>query len=413
MDVKVGFTDAVGGQYPWGDLEGATLDCLATTACTEGIDFPPAVDQSMFSNAFGLVQAREAFKFTYAEGKWSKLAMAPLMHEITEGLMAISEAQTAEGGAGAGPRYRLYSAHDTTINPLMAALQGDVWDGSWAPYASMFNIELWRPTATATATATATDMLRFVFNGRVVHPEGCPTDQELCPLQAFIGEVSSWATPMSVWKQQCEPKDHDHPSFTGPYMSANDEHANKGKTAKSVPKPTLDPSVVEHCHNEAETSEATLPVPYTCDQLAQAGYCGSYLCPDCNGHQPGQCDLSCGYCTGKLVADEPWQAVAPSKQDAGSGVAWGWWMLTFLLGLALGDRRILTCIAKGVAGPDRQGGEGGLGLRVEGASYASGVYAQAQGVEMGLRGSRRGYTQVPEVREHVVQPPAVTGIQLP
>ena len=40
MDVKVGFTEAVGGQYPWGDLEGATLDCLATTACTEGIGFP-------------------------------------------------------------------------------------------------------------------------------------------------------------------------------------------------------------------------------------------------------------------------------------------------------------------------------------------------------------------------------------
>ena len=190
---------------------------------------------------------------------------------------------------------------------------------------------------------------------------------------------------MGVWKQQCEPKDHDHNSFAGPYASANDEHANKGKTAKSGPKPTLDPSVVKHCHNEAETSQAALP--YTCDQLAQAGYCGSYLCPDCEGHQPGQCDLSCGYCTGKLVAEEPWQAVGPSSEhDAGSGAAWGWWAFTFLVGLALGDRRIVTYLAKGVTGPNRQGGEGGLrlGLGAEGAAYASGVYAQAQGVEMGL-----------------------------
>ena len=98
------------------------------------------------------------------------------------------------------------------------------------------------------------------------------------PPKSFLSVVSKWAIGLPEWAQQCH---------------LSEEAASNGQT------PTAE------CHNEAEMAgedasslSASGPLPYTCDELAQAGYCGTYLCPDCEGHQPGQCDLSCGYCTG-------------------------------------------------------------------------------------------------------------------
>lgn len=61
--------------------------------------------------------------------------------------------QDNAGGGGGRPRMYLYSGHDTTIFPLLAALGQDT--DTWPPYVSNLVFELWElPAAPAVAAAT-------------------------------------------------------------------------------------------------------------------------------------------------------------------------------------------------------------------------------------------------------------------
>jgi ubiquitin-like domain-containing CTD phosphatase 1 len=40
------------------------------------------------------------------------------------------------------PKLALFMGHDTTILPLLISLSSNLWDGKWAPYAAMMNIEV-------------------------------------------------------------------------------------------------------------------------------------------------------------------------------------------------------------------------------------------------------------------------------
>ena len=110
----------------------------------------------------------------------------------------------------------------------------------------------------------------------------------------------------------------------------------------------------------------------------------------------------------------------------------GEWLCAFFLGAAVfGKHGLISRISKRSARsrgeiPSRQLGEeppstadrtaarGHATTRAGGYTKASEVYAQVRGVEMELRGARRGYTKVPEMREHPVQPVgAGSGIELP
>ncbi len=59
--------------------------------------------------------------------------------------------------------------------PLLSAF--DIWNGTWAPYAAMMNIELLdMPTST-------TPVVRLVYNGQVMQIPGCATT--LCTWKEF------------------------------------------------------------------------------------------------------------------------------------------------------------------------------------------------------------------------------------
>lgn len=78
--------------------------------------------------------------------------MGPLWNEILSKIVPLKDI-TSLGATGSSdffkvmekggiPRMALYSGHDTTVMPLLASLGDDVWDGTWAPYASMLVIEV-------------------------------------------------------------------------------------------------------------------------------------------------------------------------------------------------------------------------------------------------------------------------------
>jgi hypothetical protein len=71
--------------------------------------------------------------------------MGPLWAEIMENIrpwITLEEDQIDEDMVMA-PKLALFSGHDSTLMPLLASLGPKLWnDTDWAPYASMFLIEV-------------------------------------------------------------------------------------------------------------------------------------------------------------------------------------------------------------------------------------------------------------------------------
>lgn len=99
------------------------------------------------------------------------------------------------------PRFLFFSAHDTTVGPLLRAL--DVYDGVWPPFASYVFLELLekQPPASAAASpfarlrggaapagaaGTPEYFVRMVYNGRVLKIAPC-NGREVCPASVWIG----------------------------------------------------------------------------------------------------------------------------------------------------------------------------------------------------------------------------------
>ena len=72
------------------------------------------------------------------DGAYTKLAMGPLWAEIMDNIRPIVSKQHAPPPN----KLALFSAHDTTLAPLLVSLGPQVWDGQWPPYASMMIIEV-------------------------------------------------------------------------------------------------------------------------------------------------------------------------------------------------------------------------------------------------------------------------------
>jgi hypothetical protein len=105
-------------------------------------------------------------------------------------------------------RFVLYSAHDTSISTLLAAMLGEDWDGAWPAYASMLSIEIYRKSgasasasaisASATASVLSTQqqdnyLFRIVYNNQILRLPQCSYDtdnSELCELSVLLSALS-------------------------------------------------------------------------------------------------------------------------------------------------------------------------------------------------------------------------------
>ena len=81
-------------------------------------------------------------------------------------------------------RLVMFSGHDTTIMPFLAALLGDGWDGQWAAYAALVTIELYD-------TVVAGGFLfRLIYNGKVLTVPGCSPAGTLCNVNVLLEALS-------------------------------------------------------------------------------------------------------------------------------------------------------------------------------------------------------------------------------
>lgn len=136
-------------------------------------------------------------RFTGEDGgrEGTRLGMQPFLTEVLDRFKQAAEG-TAAGGGG-GEKLALYSAHDTVIAPLVAALDGydaaDECRDRWPPYASRVVMELWEVEG---APEPERHLLRFLFNGQAISDRArhCPgykpagaegLDASLLPMACF------------------------------------------------------------------------------------------------------------------------------------------------------------------------------------------------------------------------------------
>lgn len=194
------------------DTEMDAIDCLMTTMCTDR-PLPDAVNDygmnrrlqdensttiDYGSNLFQRLYERQVQKTTINykldDSRYSKLAMGPLWHEIMENINPILQ--------GDDPRFKLamFSGHDTTLMPLLAALDPKLWDDKdWPSYASMIVLEIHEVNIDGFADKSIfrTDYaFRLLYNGRVLTTlvDGCPSDLDLCDLEILVNRVRTFAT---------------------------------------------------------------------------------------------------------------------------------------------------------------------------------------------------------------------------
>ena len=187
----VGLTNALNGilgdekegYWTWYSI----IDCFMTAVCN---DYPiPAnpvtgavVDDAMFNATIENVEFTYEFNMINEQSKFAKLAMGHTIYEMRTRLQAAIDNEDD------AIKYGLWSAHDTSIMPLLAALlqdpvNGDLngWDGKWAKYASFVTIELY------TAADGGADLFRMTYNGQPVMLPACSAF--LCPASTLMAAM--------------------------------------------------------------------------------------------------------------------------------------------------------------------------------------------------------------------------------
>eukprot|EP00741_Cyanophora_paradoxa_P021521 tig00021357_g20777.t1 len=127
-----------------------------------------------------------------------RYGLGPFMGELLEQQKAALEARH-------GHRFALFSAHDSTVFPILEIL--GVWDRSWPPYASNIVFETLRDRKSGEV------FVRSSYNGKALDPPGC-AGASPCPLERFRALVNAWVPDL---KKECSLSDArwDHAALKG------------------------------------------------------------------------------------------------------------------------------------------------------------------------------------------------------
>jgi ubiquitin-like domain-containing CTD phosphatase 1 len=96
----------------------------------------------------------------YDQSAYAKAAMSKLLSSVRSNIIdAMNSNNTSSIPDTSHIKFALFSGHDTTLMPVLAALLEDHWDRKWAAYASMVTIELYA------SSDNKEDLFRIVYNG--------------------------------------------------------------------------------------------------------------------------------------------------------------------------------------------------------------------------------------------------------
>ena len=185
------------------------IDCLMTTMCTDRAlpdevnDYMPdgksQPSESYGTNLFSRLFAFDVQKYTYnykaSNAEYSKLAMGPLWYEI---MHHIHPHITTDVTTTKKTKLSIFSGHDTTLMPLLIALDENLWedDADWPPYASMIVLEVHEVLDT-NAQFPSHFAFRVLYNGKVLTHliSDCPSnDLGVCDIQVLVDRTAQFAT---------------------------------------------------------------------------------------------------------------------------------------------------------------------------------------------------------------------------
>jgi hypothetical protein len=162
---------------------------------------------AIFNQTVAQSEYTYAYMSLYNDSLWAKTATGNTAWHMRNNLQNMMS-----GGVGTTPyKFALFSAHDTSVMPFLAAILGDAWDGRWAGYAYLVSLELY--TASATSDLGAGNFyFRLVYNGKALLVPGC-TDT-LCDANVLLDVLSygQQSMPCSVSDDEAVVTDDDDSS---------------------------------------------------------------------------------------------------------------------------------------------------------------------------------------------------------
>jgi hypothetical protein len=184
------------GMWSWYNA----MDCMMTTVCTErampdGTVSTP-MTQELFDNAVAESTYQLSGMYVWNNSQYAKLCMGNTAWHVRNNIM--KNLNSSYSVAGKGLKLAVFSAHDTTVMPFLAAILGANWDMQWATYAAMVTIELYNRSTTTPQTTDEEHLFRMVYNGKTLLVPGC--DDSLCNLSVLLDALSfgQEAMPCSV-----------------------------------------------------------------------------------------------------------------------------------------------------------------------------------------------------------------------
>jgi len=152
-------------------------DCLIVHACHQQ-PIPAGVNATLFAEVMAEFEYRYETVYNYpSPTENAQVGIGYLLQEIGQYWNAVVTNSTSF------PQYKLtmWSGHDTTLVPLLAAFQQ--WNGVWAHYASQMQFELYQ------SKSTGKFAMRVNYNGQSLTLPGCSSS--MCDWNTFYSFVQT------------------------------------------------------------------------------------------------------------------------------------------------------------------------------------------------------------------------------
>jgi acid phosphatase len=148
-------------------------DCLLTHYC-HNLAWPQGMNTDLYNMAWRELswQFFNMFKYPSVEDN-AQVGIGFLLKEIWQNMNKSVEGKQIQ-------KFLLYSGHDTTLIPILVALQVDTM--VWPAYASMMLMELYEKAGKS--------YVRVVYNGKVLNLSFC-NSETLCDFETFSSYMKS------------------------------------------------------------------------------------------------------------------------------------------------------------------------------------------------------------------------------
>jgi hypothetical protein len=138
---------------------------------SHGIPFPDGITDDIYQQVVDA--ANFLITYSYSTVPISRLAIGQMLKDMREAML------DAVNGNVSHP-WMIWSAHDTTVAPLLIAL--NAFDSIWPPYASHVVFELFQEPKTGNFS------VRIIYNEKTLVLDECH-GEEICPLEDFMKQL--------------------------------------------------------------------------------------------------------------------------------------------------------------------------------------------------------------------------------